>query len=194
MTTTFLGFYLNRRTSEEFVAPVQASDMAQARVQLGQAYPDSRYQLLTVYARKEIEHVLSGIDRWPGLPNKIQEPLRADLSKVTARTSGLPPLPGQVQAKVETVDPVADTQPMPAWMKSFVQQQQAKAATPKAAPAPSALEQAVSSPKASLQPVSLIEKLKAARGETLSAPKAEATLVQQGKAGSVIDILKGMRK
>ncbi len=194
MTTTFLGFYLNRRTSEEFVAPVKAEDVAQARVQLGQAYPDSRYQLLTVYSRKELEHVLSGIERWPGLPNKIQEPVRADLSKVTARTQGLPPLPGQVQAKVETVDAATDTQPMPAWMKSFVQQQQAKAAAAPKVAAPSALEQSMSATKTSLQQASLIERLKAARGETMAAPKAEATLVQQGKAGSVIDILKGMRK
>lgn len=192
-TTTFLGFYLNRRTSEEFVAPVKADDVAQARIQLGQAYPDSRYQLLTVYSRQEIEHVLSGIERWPGLPSKVQEPLRADLSKVTARTQGLPPLPGQVQAKVETIDAATDSQPMPAWMKSFVQQQQAKGkAVP--APVPSAMEQAMSASKTSLQQVSLIERLKAARGETMAAPKAESTLVQQAKAGSVIDILKGMRK
>ena len=195
MTITFLGFYLNRRTSEEFVVPVEASDATEARMQLGVAYPDSRYQLLTVYSRKELEHVLSGIERWPGLPSKIQEPVRADLSKVTARTSGLPPLPGQVQARVETVDATTDTQPMPAWMKSFVQQQQMKAAAAKPAAPTSVLEQAMGTPKSSLQQATLIERLKAAKGETMaSAPKAESAIVQQAKAGSVIDILKGMRK
>jgi len=61
----------------------------------------------------------------------------------------------------------------------------------------------MAAPKSSLQPVSLIEKLKAARGQTMgqsmstpmmTAPKAEPAVVQQAKAGSVIDILKGMRK
>lgn len=194
MTTTFLGFFMNRATREEFVAPVEADDATTARMEFFSAYPESRYQLLTVYSRKEMEHVLSGIDRWPGLPSKVQEPVRADLSKVTANTRGLPPLPGQVQAKVETVDAATDSQPMPAWMKSFVQQQQVKAASAPKAATPSVLEQSMSTPKTSLQPVSLIEKLKAARGETMTTPKAESTLVQQAKAGSVIDILKGMRK
>lgn len=201
MTTTFLGFFMNRATREEFVAPVDAEDTTIARMEFSSAYPESRFQLLTIYSRKELEHVLAGIDRWPGLPSKVQEPVRTDLSKVTANTRGLPPLPGQVQAKIETVDAASDSQPMPAWMKSFIQQQQtkqAKAAAPKTpASAPvSALENHMATPKSSFQQVSLIEKLKAARGEsmTATAPKAEPAIVQQAKAGSVIDILKGMRK
>ncbi|TKW62066.1 MAG: hypothetical protein DI628_05460 [Blastochloris viridis] len=194
MTTTFLGFFVNRATREEFVAPIEADDATIARMEFYSAYPESRFQLLTVYSRKELEHVLSGVDRWPGLPSKVQEPVRTDLSKVTASTRGLPPLPGQVQAKIEQVDAATDTQPMPAWMKSFVQQQQIKAAAAPKAQATSVLEQNMAAPKTSLQQVSLIEKLKAARGETMAAPKAEPTIVQQAKAGSVIDILKGMRK
>ena len=203
--TLYLGFMMNRTTRDEFVAPVEAEDAATARMELFAAYPESRYQLLTVYARAEMDHVLSHIDRWPGLPSKVQEPLRTDLTKVTARTGGLPPLPGQVQAKVETVDAARDTQPMPAWMQSFVQQQNTRTAkAPAAAPTKAqAMEQAMAAPKSSLQPVSLIEKLKAARGQTMgqsmstpmmTAPKAEPAVVQQAKAGSVIDILKGMRK
>ncbi len=194
MTTTFLGFFMNRTTREEFVAPIEAEDATVARMEFYSAYPESRFQLLTVYSRKELEHVLSGIDRWPGLPSKVQEPVRADLSKVTANTRGLPPLPGQVQAKIEQVDAATDNQPMPAWMKSFVQQQQVKAAAAPKMTTPSVLEQSMSAPKTSLQQVSLIEKLKAARGETMATPKAEPTIVQHAKAGSVIDILKGMRK
>ncbi len=200
--TLFLGFMMNRANREEFVAPVDAADPTTARMELFAAYPESRYQLLTVYSRAELDHVLSGIDRWPGLPSKVQEPVRTDLSNVTARTGGLPPLPGQVQAKVEQVDAARDTQPMPAWMQSFVQQQNSRAAkqSPVAAPAAApAMEQAMATPKTSLQQVSLIEKLKAARGQSMgqtmtTTPKAEPTVVQQAKAGSVIDILKGMRK
>lgn len=200
MSSTYLGFFLNRRTSDEFVAPVQAADAAEARIQLGVAYPDSRYQLLTVYSRTELDHVLAGVDRWPGVASKVQEPLRADLSKVTAKTRGLPPLPGQVQAKVEEVDPATDSQPMPAWMKSFVQKQPipdaaAPKATPPAKPQTSALEQAMSAPKTSIQQVSVLERLKAAKtGQTVSTkPKAEAVMAPP-RSGSVIDILREMRK
>lgn len=70
MTMTFLGFFMNRSTREEFVAPIEADDATTARMEFYSAYPESRFQLLTVYSRKELEHVLSGIDRWPATPIK----------------------------------------------------------------------------------------------------------------------------
>lgn len=219
MTTTYLGFLMNRQSREEFVAPVQADDSATARMELGLAFPESRYILQTVYSRTEMEHVLAGIDRWPGVPSKVQPPLTTDLSKVTARTGGLPPLPGQVKGTVQEV--VNNTQAMPAWMQSFVQKNAQNvpviepnydAPTPVAkptlaqalamskaqqtgTPAPQPMLQAMSQPKTSLPQASLIDRLKAAKGETVKPAAMPLPSPQaQAKAGSVIDILKGMRK
>ena len=205
MTTTYLGFLMNRQNREEFVAPVQAPDVTTARMELGVAYPESRYILQTVYSRTEMEHVLAGIDRWPGVPSKVQPPLTTDLSKVTARTGGLPPLPGQVKATVQEVQ--NNTQALPAWMKSFVQQQAVAEVQPaQVAPAlqtvtrtpHQAMLQAMAQPKTSLPAQSLIERLKAAKGESFSnTGKSEipaAAMQAPAKVGSVIDILKNMRK
>lgn len=211
MTTTYLGFLQNRQNREEFVAPVVAADVTLARTELGKAYPESRYIIQTIYSRTELEHVLSGIDRWPGVPSKVQPPVTADLSKVTARTGGLPPLPGQVTNA--TVEKVTDnTQGIPAWMQSLVQPQTAPAPV-RAAPAPTAapakpanmqaMLQAMAQTRAAApqpmqaQPQSLIERLKAAKGETVTPnmPAMPAAAVQSAvKPGSVIDILKSMRK
>ncbi len=215
MTKTYLGFLQNRTSKEEFVAPVQAEDAATARMELGLAYPESRYMVQTIYSRQELEHVLAGIDRWPGVASKVQPPLTTDLSKVTARTGGLPPLPGQATAA--TVEKVENnTQGMPAWMQSFVQQQGQQQAAPKAAPkvgpaidtsvettlpanmqamlrAMSQTKAATPQPMVQAQPQSLIERLKAAKGESTFKPAAP--VVQEAvKPGSVIDILKNMRK
>lgn len=216
MTTTFLGFFVNRETRDEFVAPVIAADTFAARMDLQKVYPESRYMLLTVYSRQELEQVLNGVDRWPGMPNKAKEPVRADLSKVTARTGGLPPLPGQVKATVEKV--ATNEQPLPGWMQSLVTATPRadsdaptiarSAATPAFAqpqqPANPIL-QAMAQPKTSLPPQSLIERLKAARGETMATPvRREAVppqpempagaITRQASGASVIDILKNMRK
>lgn len=211
MTKTYLGFLQNRANKEEFVAPVQAEDVATARMELGLAYPESRYMVQTIYSRQELEHVLSGIDRWPGVASKVQPPLTTDLTKVTARTGGLPPLPGQVTAA--TVEKVEDnTQAMPAWMQSFIQQQNQKASAPKAEPkldtkpvvTPNANIQAMlhamnqtkavqPQPMTQAQPQSLIERLKAAKGESTFKPATPA-VQDVVKPGSVIDILKNMRK
>jgi hypothetical protein len=204
MTTTYLGFLMNRQSREEFVAPVIAETLVVAKIELAKAYPESRYMLQTIYSRLEIDHVLAGIDRWPGLPSKVQPPVTTDLSKVTAQTGGLPPLPGQATAAtVQKVD--NNTQALPAWMQSFVASQQVAPAQPQAAmssPAPqvtmqSAINQMMAEQRPQQAPQSLIERLKMAKGETFSAkaPALPAAAVQeQAKAGSVIDILKGMRK
>lgn len=209
MTKTYLGFMQNRQSKEEFVAPVRAEDVATARMALGQAYPESRYMVQTIYSRTELEHVLAGVDRWPGVASKVQPPLTTDLSKVTARTGGLPPLPGQVTAaSVEKVE--NNTQAMPAWMQGFVQQATKPAAT-KATPLDTTIDPAIPvnmqamlramsqtkaatpQPMVQAQPQSLIERLKAAKGESFAKPAAPV-IQEAAKPGSVIDILKGMRK
>ncbi len=217
MTKTYLGFLQNRQSREEFVAPVEADDVATARMALAQAYPESRYMVQTVYSRQELEHVLAGVDRWPGVASKVQPPLTTDLTKVTARTGGLPPLPGQVTAaSVEKVE--ENTQAMPSWMQGFIQQQ-AQPQAPKAALQPAKIDtttvdtrvdptipvnmqamlRAMSQtqapkpqPMTQAQPQSLIERLKAAKGESFSKPMP--AVQEAAKPGSVIDILKGMRK
>lgn len=201
MTTTFLGFLMNRQTKEEFVAPVAADDLAIAKMELMMAYPESRYVLQTIYSRKEIEHVLAGVDRWPGLASKVQPPLTTDLSKVTAQMGGLPPLPGQVtSATIQQVQGgVTNQEALPGWMQSFVQSQMVKAAPAAHKPVEvvQAMSQMMAQQKPAQAPQSLIERLKMAKGETFAskAPALPTPMVQeQAKAGSVIDILKGMRK
>jgi hypothetical protein len=204
MSTTYLGFFMNRQTKEEFVAPVMAQNADTAKWELEIAYPTSRYQLLTVYSRTELENVLIGIDRWPGLPSKVQAPVMTDLSKVKASMGGLPPLPGQ---KVEQlVAQLPDNQPsMPAWMRDFMTN--SKIAQKPAVPLAPALEQAMSQRISSTQngaapqmvQQSLIERLKAVKGESMpirrEATPLKDTPISRGASGaSVIDILKGMRK
>ena len=201
MTTTYLGFLMNRTTREEFVAPVNATSVDMARMELFAVYPDAHYALLTVYTKTEIEHVLAGVERWPGLPSKIQKPVEVKSAPVRISTGGLPPLPGQVTATVQKVDATTDTTGMPGWMKSFVQQQEAATkSAAKVAAKPAAvqpMEAAIFQPKSSMPPASLIERLKAAKGETMARPSvsAPAFAPQAPTAkGSVIDILKGMKK
>lgn len=215
MTTTYLGFMVNRATREEFVAPVTATAQDIARAELMKAYPESRYALLTIYSRAELTHVLRDLERWPGLPSKVQPPLTTDLTKVTARTGGLPPLPGQVTATVQqTSAPMApaagfggSSSGMPAWMESFMagSQQVQPVAQPTSQPAiqPTVqpMMQAMNQPKTERAPQSLIERLKAARSESEAMPiRREPTpdmgqpITRTANNGSVIDILKSMRK
>ena len=210
MTTMFLGFLQNRQSKDEFVAPVMAGDLAVAKNELLRTYPESRYVLQTIYSRAELEHVLHSVDRWPGLLSKVQPPVKTDLSKVTAQTGGLPPLPGQLpstatSATIQQVQGgVSQQGGMPAWMQSLMEQQTVAPEAAAKAPAPqpkavmqSAISQMMAEQKPASAPQSLIERLKMAKGETM-APKAPvmpvATVQEQAKAGSVIDILKGMRK
>lgn len=168
----FLGFFKNRRNGEDFVVPVDADHHGEAMMMLGQSYPSPHYVMLTVYARREIETILSGIDRWPGLPSKIQPPaedLMAKLSNVRVQQGGLPPMP-KAQAdggRVETVqEKIAQVRAMVRGQTDEVQaltaQLTASARAPqggtvKAAPAP-AVE-----PERTPRAASLIEVLKGLR-------------------------------
>lgn len=209
MTTTYLGFLMNRADREEFVAPVVAPDLIEAKREIQKAYPDSRYALLTVYTRTELEHVLQGVDRWPGLPSKVQAPLSDKTAPVRVSTGGLPPLPGQVQATVQAMENIEQAA-LPGWMQSFVtppaQAHSAKAMTmpaQKPVAGHSAMAQMMAEQKPAQAPQSLIERLKMARGESVASqpirreavPEVSAATISRSASGaSVIDILKGMRK
>lgn len=198
MATTYLGFLMNRTNREEFVAPVVVDELLEARRELFKAYPESRYALLTVYTRAELEHVLAGVDRWPGLPSKVQAPLDAMSVPVRVETGGLPKLPGQVQATVEPVETI-ERNALPGWMQG-VTQQAAKAPAPQAKQ-PDAMAKMMAEQRPQAAPQSLIERLKMARGEPASQPirrepvEDMAPPITRNAGGpSVIDILKGMRK
>ncbi len=217
MTTTYLGFLMNRSDKEEFVAPVVANELTEAKRELQKAYPDSRYALLTVYTRSELENVLKGVDRWPGLPSKVQAPLAEKTAPVRVSTGGLPPLPGQVQATVQAVENIQPSA-LPGWMQSLADTQAPKkTANPTlnqtsfmmrpAVPAPKSQPQTITQMMAEQRPApapqSLIERLKMAKGETVASQPIQrqpqpqmpaATISRSAQGASVIDILKGMRK
>lgn len=89
---TFLGFFKNNMTGDEFVAPVDAESRNDAEWMLVRQYPSGVYSLLTIYARKEMEKILADVERWPGLASKVQPTVDQLLSRVTVGTR-LPPLP-----------------------------------------------------------------------------------------------------
>lgn len=99
---TFLGFYKNNMTGDEFVAPVEAESRNDAEWMLARQYPAGIYSLLTIYARKEMERILVDVERWPGLPNKVQPSTEKLLARVRV-SNHLPPLPQQ-QAQLAQVD------------------------------------------------------------------------------------------
>jgi hypothetical protein len=93
---TYLGFLKNLTNGEEFVAPVDTISRDKAESLLRETYPQGIYGLLTVYERREMENILTNIDRWPGVPSKVQPSLEQVLAKVSvSRRGGLPPMPHQ---------------------------------------------------------------------------------------------------
>lgn len=119
---TFLGFYKNNMTGDEFVAPVEAESRGDAEWMLARQYPAGVYSLLTIYARKEMEKILADLERWPGLASKVQPSMEQMMARVRVGTK-LPPLPArsanevaprvdgariaQVQKAAKDVDPRA---------------------------------------------------------------------------------------
>lgn len=87
----FLGFLLNTKTKQEFVAPTEADTRAHAEHNLTLQYPSPLYTLLTTYGRGEMDKILADVDRWPGLPSKLQPTTEQLLQNVSVR-KGLPPL------------------------------------------------------------------------------------------------------
>lgn len=91
----FLGFLKNTVTHEEFVAPVEADARGTAEMALAAEYPSAVYKLLTVYERREIEHVLAGLARWPGLPSRVQPTMEQLMARVKVGGRSLPAMPNQ---------------------------------------------------------------------------------------------------
>lgn len=196
----FLGFFINTTTRDEFVAPVEANDRKHAEDQLHASYPAPAYSLLTTYERRELDNIMAGIDRWPGLPSKIQPPLDALLGRVRVSNGTLPPLPtAKAAAKAdgaqitrEQVDLVRQA------VKGHVPEVQALAARLLAAqredtlPAPTTLHS--DSTPASEAP-SAIAMLKQMRGGSVAVSSAHVPTAPQPTAQprSLIDVLKQMR-
>lgn len=107
MTQQFIGFLRNAATREEFMCPVAADTRAEAQMLLEMDYPTPAYALCTIYARSELNQALSSIDRWPGLPSKVQphKPrLDETLARVTAHQGNLPPLTKAAPAAMPQAD------------------------------------------------------------------------------------------
>jgi|GEM_PF-3908388 len=98
----FLGFMLNRVTGEEFVAPCEAASREEAESLFSEEYPEPAYGCLTVYARADIEAILKGFARWPGVPSTVQPPLEELLARVRASDGGLPPLQAKANGAMLT--------------------------------------------------------------------------------------------
>lgn len=101
--TTFLGFFKNNMTAEEFVAPVDAETRNDAEWVLIRQYPQGIYSLLTIYARTEVEKIMTNIDRWPGLASKVQPSIEQMMSRVSVGTR-LPPMPNQRVVETPAID------------------------------------------------------------------------------------------
>ncbi len=97
--TTMLGFMLNTISHEEFVAPIEAETREEAEFLLAAQYPTGPYKILTIYGQKEMQSILTSLERWPGLPSKVQPKLDDLLTRVRARTGSLPPLKPTPPAK-----------------------------------------------------------------------------------------------
>lgn len=87
----FLGFFINTKTKQEFVAPTEAETRSGAEHNLTLQYPSPLYTLLTTYERKEMDSILANLDRWPGLPSKVQPSMEQLLQNVSVSKT-LPPL------------------------------------------------------------------------------------------------------
>lgn len=103
----FFGFMKNAVTGEEFVAPMEAEERVGAEVLLLRQYPAPAYALLTVYEKRELTRALEQVERWPGVPSKVQPPLEQLLSRVSVQRGKLPPLPQQRVASAPVQAPAS---------------------------------------------------------------------------------------
>lgn len=98
----YLGFLRNTVTHEDFVAPADALDRDHAAQQLDGAYPQPVYQVLTVYGRSELIHILATMDKMPGLPSRPQPALAELLAQIAARQADGGEVVHEELAPVET--------------------------------------------------------------------------------------------
>lgn len=90
----FMGFLVNSITSEHFIAATEADSPTAATAKLRETYPSAAYHILTVYQAQAVVKYLAEVQRWPGLPSKVQ-PSLADLlatQRIRTQVGGLPPL------------------------------------------------------------------------------------------------------
>jgi hypothetical protein len=68
----------NESSGEEFVAPIEAPANAhgQALKQMKKSYPADRFTIHTTYTFEELENILDGLQRWPGVASRPQKGAR----------------------------------------------------------------------------------------------------------------------
>lgn len=72
--TTYIVFMYNARTGEEFTAPKQGPKNAHPVImgEMRKEYPAPQFKILTAYTVEELESTLKNLDRWAGLPSRVQ--------------------------------------------------------------------------------------------------------------------------
>jgi hypothetical protein len=75
---TYVVFMRNKATGEEFVAPIEAPVNAhrKALTQMKKSYPADQFDIHTTYTFEELENVLDGLQRWPGVASRPQRGAR----------------------------------------------------------------------------------------------------------------------
>ena len=99
----YLGFMRNTITGEAFIAPAHGASAAAAESLLRETYPSAAYAITTLYPAQDVQKYLIELERWPGLPSKVQ-PKLADLlanQRIRAQQGGLPPMPNRVPQPVQ---------------------------------------------------------------------------------------------
>lgn len=139
---TYLVFLKNAVTREEFVAPMAAESREAAMLQASTSYPMPAYAHLTCYALEELQRILADVQRWPGVPSKVQPTIETLMAKMRDGGRGLPPMP------TRSTVPAAQ----PAMVK------------PMATATPPAPKKIVTTPAVNARAPSVIEVLKAMRG------------------------------
>jgi len=86
---------MNRVTEEHFIAATEAQSSTEATAKLRETYPSAAYNIFIVYQAHAVVRYVADVQRWPGLPSKIQPSLTDLLATQRIRTQmgGLPPLP-----------------------------------------------------------------------------------------------------
>lgn len=94
-----LAFLRNSITGEMFIAPAVGQNQPQAESNLRETYPSAAYALLALYPAADVQRYLIELNRWPGLPSRVQPKLSDLLASQRIRTQlgGLPSLKRSAQ-------------------------------------------------------------------------------------------------
>ncbi len=90
----FVAFMRNTLTGETFMAPAIGQTQTQAEDMLRETYPSAAYSLNLMYPAQDIQKYMGELERWPGLPSKVQPKLTDLLAnqRIRSQMGGLPPL------------------------------------------------------------------------------------------------------